>query len=117
LGALKSCVDEVKRLGYVTGISGTTSSTLGAMDTAAAHLHRYIYFYQSDTQLAFAATTSGSALVIDRATAKLSLQGSPAPEYAFYSSAEHIVVSTFTDRLRDSRDDQTSIGYFLDSSM
>jgi len=41
----------------------------------AEHLHRYISLYQSDSQLAFAATTSGSALVIDRATAKLSLQG------------------------------------------
>lgn len=44
------------------------------------HLHRYIYFYQNETQLAFAATTSGSALVIDRATAKLSLQGPHLPQ-------------------------------------
>jgi hypothetical protein len=41
----------------------------------SSHLHRYIYFYQSEKALAFAATTSGAALVIDRATAKLGLQG------------------------------------------
>lgn len=37
-------------------------------------LHRYIYFYQGETSLAFAASTSGSALVIERATGAFSLQ-------------------------------------------
>ena len=41
---------------------------------SAPNLYRYIYFYQSENALAFAATTSGAALVIDRATAGLSLQ-------------------------------------------
>jgi hypothetical protein len=41
----------------------------------SSHLHRYIYFYRSESALAFLATTSGTALVIDRATAKISLQG------------------------------------------
>ena len=39
-----------------------------------AHLHRYINFYQSNNALIFAASTSGTALVIDRATAEISLQ-------------------------------------------
>jgi hypothetical protein len=41
---------------------------------SAAPLHRYIYFYQSENALAFAATTSGIALVIDRTTTGISLQ-------------------------------------------
>lgn len=41
---------------------------------SAPVLHRYVYFYQSDTALAFGASTSGPALVIDRASAALSLQ-------------------------------------------
>lgn len=79
----------------------------------AGHLHRYIYLYQSDSQLAFAATTSGSALVIDRATAKLSLQGVHLLVHATYSSAQHIVFSTVTDSIRHSRHSQTAIGYSL----
>jgi hypothetical protein len=42
---------------------------------SVSHLHRYIYFYQAENVLAFAASTSGSALVIDRATTRLNLQG------------------------------------------
>ena len=41
---------------------------------SAPPLHRYIYFYQSENALAFAATTSGIALVMDRTTAGISLQ-------------------------------------------
>jgi hypothetical protein len=44
------------------------------MTMSASPLHRYIYFYQSENALAFAATTSGAALVIDRTTAAISLQ-------------------------------------------
>ena len=44
------------------------------MTMIAPQLHRYIYFYQSENALAFAATTSGAALVIDRTTARISLQ-------------------------------------------
>lgn len=45
---------------------------------SVSHLHRYVYFYQSENALAFSATISGAgpALVIDRATAGLSLQSS-----------------------------------------
>ena len=42
--------------------------------TAVPHLHRYLNFYQSDGVLAFAASTSGAALVIDRTSAEIRLE-------------------------------------------
>lgn len=100
-------------LRYVNGIiQEQQQSGLAAMDNAG-HLHRYIYLYQSDSQLAFAATTSGSALIIDRATAKVSLQGVPCVAIASYCSAQYIVFSSITDSIWHSRHHQTSIGYCL----
>ena len=43
----------------------------------ARPLHRYVCFYQSENVFAFSATMSGAALIIDRDTAAISLQGSP----------------------------------------
>ena len=82
------------------------------------HLHRYIYFYQSENALAFAATTSGTALVIDRTTAGISLQRKSGTtpfinaDHTLYS-IEYDCLSSSTDYLWNNRYDQTPIGYDL----
>ena len=68
---------------------------------SAPFLHRYIYFYQSENALAFAATTSGSALVIDRATAGISLQRANPLKPKLTCSPEHDFVPASTDNLWD----------------
>jgi len=58
---------------WLIEISVYVSALINDMATVP-YLHRYLSFYQSNTALAFAATTSGTALIIDRASAKISLQ-------------------------------------------
>jgi SacI homology domain len=83
---------------------------------SAPLLHRYISFYQTDSILAFAVngSGSGSALVIDRATAAFSLQrNQPLPCLALLiaSSRQCQDPSCSPANLRNHRPHSPSIGY------
>jgi hypothetical protein len=76
------------------------------------YLHRYLNFYQSNNSLAFATTTSGTALIIDRASTKISLQSTWQDYIKLIDrSAKHIVIRSSTDSLWVDWDYPTSLGH------
>jgi len=52
----------------------TPPASTSKMDSVP-HLHGYVHFYQTESIIAFATSASGVALVIDRATTRINLQG------------------------------------------